>query len=64
MNAGDVGILGLGVVFGLVGWLLLSPLGAVAAFLVGAWVGGQLATLSERVNTLDARIAELEAERG
>lgn len=63
MNAGDVGTLGLGVVFGVVGWLLLSPLGAVPAFLVGTWVGGRLATLSEQIESLEARVVELEAER-
>ncbi|WP_139246619.1 hypothetical protein [Halogranum amylolyticum] len=63
MNTGDVGTLGLGVVFGFVGWSLFSPLGAVPAFLVGTWVGGRLATLSEQIESLEARIVELEAER-
>jgi hypothetical protein len=61
VNTGDVGILGLGAVFGVVGWLLFGPLGAVPAFLVGAWVGGRLATLSEQVESLEARVVELEA---
>ncbi|EJN58350.1 hypothetical protein [Halogranum rubrum] len=63
MNRADVQVLGLGVAFGLAGWSVAGPVGAVLAFPVGTWVGGRLATLSEQVESLEARIGELEAER-
>lgn len=63
MNRTDVQILGLGVAFGLAGWSVAGAVGAVLAFPVGTWIGGRLATLSERVTSLEARIGKLEAKR-